>query len=240
MTVGRLSTSGALTFAVAEPQGWDERSRSSWYGVVPGDPLEPQAARPAEPAARSTGRDLARRARRGPAHSHPHRQRGTPAEADRAGPGPGSRSVSCRDEGLQRALAVLTRVHDGLGPRPLVPVHGAAHPGQWLVDETGRLGLVDFDRFAWGEPEFDLASFLVEREALAKGRPGQEFQDAVVDGFREVAGRVDEERLALYLAHRRLARVGRIAARLRPDGGERAARALEEVEVMLRTLASHL
>ena len=30
------SVSGALSFAVAEPHGWDESSRSSWYGVVPG------------------------------------------------------------------------------------------------------------------------------------------------------------------------------------------------------------
>ena len=103
----------------------------------------------------------------------------------------------------------------------------------------GRLGLVDFDRFAWGEPEFDLASFLVEREALAKGWPDEAFQDAVVDGFREVAGEIDEERLALYLAHRRLVRVARIAAGLRPDARERAARALEEVDVLLRTLVIH-
>jgi aminoglycoside phosphotransferase (APT) family kinase protein len=107
------------------------------------------------------------------------------------------------------------------------------------VDVTGRLGLVDFDRFAWGEPEFDLASFLVEREAMAKGRPGEAFQDAVVDGFREVAGRLDQDRLALYLAHRRLARVARSAAGLRPDDGERAVRALEEVDVLLRTLVIH-
>ena len=40
------STSGALTFAVAEPQGWEERSRSSWYGVVPGDPLGPRLVGP--------------------------------------------------------------------------------------------------------------------------------------------------------------------------------------------------
>jgi len=135
---------------------------------------------------------------------------------------------------------VLARLHDRLGPRRLVPVHGAAHPGQWLVDETGRLGLVDFDRFAWGEPEFDLASFLVEREALDKGRTGEAFEDAAVGGFREVAGRIDAERLALYVAYRRLARVARLAAGLRPDGGDRAARALEEVEVVLRTLVSRL
>jgi len=80
----------------------------------------------------------------------------------------------------------------------------------------------------------------VEREALDKGRTGEAFEDAAVGGFREVAGRIDAERLALYVAHRRLARVARLAAGLRPDGGDRAARALEEVEVVLRTLVSRL
>ena len=234
------STSGALTFAVAEPRGWDERSRSSWYGVVPGDPLEPQLLGPQSlRLARQVGTSLGELAVAPLTPTHTDNAALQLRRTERA-LARGAAASPAVTRGLQRALAVLTRVHDGLGPRPLVPVHGAAHPGQWLVDETGRLGLVDFDRFAWGEPEFDLASFLVEREALAKGRPDQAFQDAVVDGFREVAGRVDEERLALYLAHRRLARVGRIAARLRPDGGERAARVLEEVDVMLRTLASHL
>jgi len=35
---------------------------------------------------------------------------------------------------------------------------------QWLVDGDGRLGLVDFDRYALGEPELDIATFLVELE----------------------------------------------------------------------------
>ena len=233
------STSGALTFAVAEPQGWDQRSRSSWYGVVPGDPLEPRLFGPQSLSlARQVGVSLGELAVAplSPTHTDDaaHQLRRTERALAR-----GAAAAPALTSGLKRGLAVLTRLHDRLGPRPLVPVHGAAHPGQWLVDETGRLGLVDFDRFAWGDPEFDLASFLVEREALAKGRPGEEFQAAVVVGFREVAGRIDEERLALYLAHRRLARVARIGAGLRPDGEERAARALEKVEALLRTLVSH-
>jgi hypothetical protein len=232
------SVSGALTFAVAEPQGWEERSRSSWYGVVPGDPLGPRLLGPESLClGRQVGISLGELAVAPlcPAHTDDaeHQLRRTARAVAR-----GAAATPGLSSGLQRGLAVLTRIHDGLGPRPLVPVHGAAHPGQWLVDGTGRLGLVDFDRFAWGEPEFDLASFLVEREALAKGRPDEAFQEAVVDGFREVAGRVDEARLALYLAHRRLVRVARLAAGLRPDDGERAARALEELDALLRTLVS--
>ena len=139
--------------------------------------------------------------------------------------------------GLRRASDSLTRAHDRLGARPLVPVHGAAHLGQWLVDDTGRLGLVDFDRFAWGEPEFDLATFVVELTRAVAGTPTAELETAVVDGFRAVAGEPDEQRLALYILHRRLAKVARTACALRPDAEERAAPLLEKLQSPLDRLA---
>jgi aminoglycoside phosphotransferase (APT) family kinase protein len=123
---------------------------------------------------------------------------------------------------LDRAFELLGRAHAALGPRPLVPVHGAAHLGQWLVDDRGRLGLVDFDRFARGEPEFDLATFVVELGAAVRTVPEPELGQAVLDGYRGVAGEVDEQRFRLYLVHKQLGRVVRAAAGLRPDGPEGA------------------
>ena len=52
---------------------------------------------------------------------------------------------------LAAALARLRRLHDGVAPRATVPVHGAATVDQWL-DDGSTLGLVDFDRFTWGDP----------------------------------------------------------------------------------------
>ena len=150
------------------------------------------------------------------------RTRRTLARASAAAPGLEPR--------LDRALEVLARAHDRLGARPLVPIHGAAHLGQWLVDESGGLGLVDFDRYAWGEPEFDLATFLVEAEATSSVRRSGPLRNAVVEGYEELAGPLDEDRLALYLVHKRLARVARTAAGLRPDGEQRAVRELAQVE----------
>src|SRR5688500_5012106 len=49
------SVAGALSFAVAEPHGWDARSRASWYGVVPGSPLGPRLLGPQE-IGRASGR----------------------------------------------------------------------------------------------------------------------------------------------------------------------------------------
>jgi len=232
------SASGALSFAVAEPHGWDEPSRSSWYGVVPGEPVRPslfgpQGAQVAHQVGVSLG-ELAsatlRPTRRVDATSQLVRTKRALARATAAAP--------ALAPGLRRASDALTRAHDRLGARPLVPVHGAADLGQWLVDGTGRLGLVDFDRFARGEPEFDLATFVVELRASSRGRPTEELETAVVDGFRAVAGEMDAQRLALYILHKRLGRVARTACALRPDAEERAAPRLEELQSPLDRLAS--
>jgi aminoglycoside phosphotransferase (APT) family kinase protein len=106
------------------------------------------------------------------------------------------------------------------------------------VDDTGRLGLVDFDRFARGDPEFDLATFMVELRASSQGRPVEELETAVIDGFRAVAGEVDARRLALYTVHKRLGLVARTACALRPDAEQRAAPGLEELQAPLKSLVS--
>ena len=224
--------SGALSFVVAEPHGWDEQTRSSWYGVVPGGPLLPNLIGPrGAQVARQMGRSLGELAvaplrptrRDGPAQQLARTERGV-ARAAAAAPALADR--------LQRAADALVRAHEQLASRPLVPVHGATHMNQWLVDDTGRLGLVDFDRFAAGEPEFDLVTFLVEMEAESSSLmlPLRELETAFFDGFCEVGGELDDQRLSLYARHKRLARVARTASALRPDAEERAARQLEELE----------
>ena len=150
----------------------------------------------------------------------------------------GAAATPALSEGLRRAADSLTRAHERLAVRPLVPIHGAAHLGQWLVDDTGRLGLVDFDRFAWGEPEFDLATFLVELRELLREQETGELEATVVDGFRAVAGDVDTQRLALYILHKRLTKVARMAASLRPDAEERAVPLLEELQSPLDRVGS--
>ena len=232
------SASGALSFAVAEPHGWDEPSRSSWYGVVPGGPLSPSLFEPqGTQLAHQVGASLGELAS---ATLRPSRRDDATTQLVRTKRGlvRAAAAVPALAAGLRRASDALTRAHDRLGARPLVPVHGAAHLGQWLVDDTGRLGLVDFDRFARGEPEFDLATFVVELRALSQGRPTEELETAVVDGFRAVAGEVDAQRLALYILHRRLGMVARTACALRPDAEERAAPRLEELQSPLDRLAS--
>ncbi|HEX2551414.1 MAG TPA: phosphotransferase [Nocardioidaceae bacterium] len=232
------SVSGALSFAVAEPHGWDEPTRSSWYGVVPGGPVSaslfgPQATELAHQVGASLGELASATLRPSRTDDAANQLARTQRRLVRA-----AAAVPALAAGLRRASDALTRAHDRLGARPLVPVHGAAHLGQWLVDDTGRLGLVDFDRFARGEPEFDLATFVVELRAASRGRPTEELETAVLDGFRAVAGEVDAQRLALYILHGQLGTVARTACALRPDAEERAAPLLEELQSPLDRLAS--
>jgi hypothetical protein len=227
------SASGALSFAVAEPHGWDAESRSSWYGVVPGVPVSQRLFDPdAIQLTRRIGEALGeiassslRPSRRDDATVQLARTQRGLARAAIAAPG--------LAVGLRKAGESLARAHGRLGARPLVPIHGAAHLGQWLVDDRGRLGLVDFDRFACGEPEFDLATFVVELRDLLRQQETGELEAAVVDGFRAVAGDVDAVRSELYVLHKQLAKVVRTASALRPDAEERAAPLLEELQATL-------
>ena len=233
------STAGTLSFAVAEPHGWDERTWSSWYGVVPGRPVVSMlSGREGVRLARQVGASLGELAssalrpvgRTDAASQLARTERGVARAVAVSGP--------VLAAGLRGVADSLARAHEGLGERPLVPVHGAAHLGQWLVDDAGRLGLVDFDRFALGEPEFDLATFVVDVRAACPGQPTDELESALLGGFRAVAGDPDAQRLALYVLHRQLAGVVRRACALRPDAEERAARTLEEVRAPLVHLGS--
>lgn len=218
---------GQLPFAVAEPLGWDTRTRSSWYGVVPGHPLAPYLLGPdAADAAGRVGAALGALAaapvvptRRAPPADQLVRTGRTLARAAAA--------VPALEAGLTSAIATLERAHGRLPDRQLLPVHGTPHAKQWLVDGSGRLGLVDFDRYALGEPELDLATFLVELENdTSRVVPVTDIETALVAGFARAGGEVDADRLLLYRVHKRLAKVARTATSLRPDGDERAIRRL--------------
>jgi hypothetical protein len=227
---------GQLSFAVAEPHGWDHRTFASWYGVVPGDPVRERigARAPLELARRvgaSLG-ELAVSSLQPTSTVDATRQLARSARAV----GRAAAMAPALAPSLHRVYDGICKAHQRLGPRALVPTHGAASLGQWLVDDTGRLGLIDFDRFAMGDPEFDLATFLVELQAAAKAAPAQELESALLDGFVQVAGSMDDRRFRMYLVHKRLSWASRAATGLALDGEERAARRLEKLEADLRVL----
>ena len=62
-----------------------------------------------------------------------------------------------------------------------------------------------------------------------------ELEAAAVAGFRAAGGRLDPDRLVLWTAHKRLAKVARTAAALRPDA---EARARAHLDRLVPTLAA--
>ncbi len=224
---------GAFSFAVAEPCAWHAASQSFWQGVVPGRPVTQEVFGPdALPFTRRLGAALGELARSTlapslscPAGEQLQRTARTIARCAVALPA------------LERRLALvqaeLERRHGALPRRALVPVHGAPHVHQWLVNGS-QLGLIDFDRFALGDPEFDLATFVAELDTeRALHQPVAAIEAAWIEGFESTGPRIDTGLAWLYRIHKRLSKVTRTAWAIRPDAARRADQHLRTVEAML-------
>jgi hypothetical protein len=164
---------GWLPFRVAEPDRWDPENSAVWQGVVAGEPVDPWQ--------RTSGADHFARTERAAAEV--------------------VRRVSELRAELADVLGRLRLLHDGFAPRTPVPAHGAAGPDQWVDDEL-TLGLVDFDRFSWSDPEIAAAAYLGVLDFDAGSLPA--IETALVDGFREGGFVLDARRTATYRVDARL------------------------------------
>ncbi len=225
---------GALTTAVAQPYAWEPATQSFWQGVVSGRPIVAELCGPqGDRFARGLGTALGELAGSGvkPASSHDGTEQlartGRAIERSiMAVPALRPRLEAVRDE--------LARRHAALPACRLVPIHGAPHMHQWLVDE-GLLGLVDFDRFALGEPEFDLSTFVAELDTeRALTRPVEAIESAMIEGYGARGIAIDAARARLYRAHKRLSKVMRTAWAVRADAAQRAERHLRSAEYLLQ------
>jgi aminoglycoside phosphotransferase (APT) family kinase protein len=220
---------GELDFVVAEPFRWDSDTQSVWQGIVPGAPVAAALlASGGASMARRMGAALGTLARSDvrpsiTATSDDQLRRTQRAVANAI------RRVPALAGDLQEMLVMFATRHAALSPDRLVPVHGAPHMHQWLLDDD-RLGLIDFDRFAMGEIELDIATLLTELdyEEDLSDAPAV-IEHAVVDGFRSAGVDVDQSRLQLYRAHKRMSKVTREAWALRTNGERRARRHLPRI-----------
>lgn len=224
---------GELSFAVAPPHGWDDATRSVWQGVVPGRPCTDELFGPGGTALTfRLGAALGELAR---SSVRPTRTETTADQLARTRRAAGRimARVPALTDRIEAVVATLARRHAAVADRPLVPVHGAPHAHQWL-DDGGRLGLIDFDRFALGDPELDVATYLAELDTeRALREPVADHEVAMVAGFESTGPTLDPARLELHRLHKRLAKVARTAWALRPDGDRRATKLLTELETSL-------
>lgn len=230
----RAQSNGVFSARVAEPHGWDAATCAFWQGVVPGRPIEEVlfGAGGAQ-LARRLGAALGELAVSGiepslvdsPAHYLTRSAKSLSIVASLL-PDLASR--------LTQVSAELARRHAALpAARAPVPVHGSPHMHQWLIDGT-RLGLIDFDRFALGEAEFDLATFLAELDTERRLQaPVAAIEAALIEGFESTGVGIDPLRMRLYRMYKHVATLKRRARALRPDAPARAERHLRRVEAML-------
>jgi hypothetical protein len=222
-------TAGHVPFRVAEPDRWDVGQQALWQGVVAGEPVGPRlASGRGRPIAELVGAALGALAT---APVEPWQkwsaedQRG---RIERAGAQIVRRVPELRDQ-VADVLDRRGRMHECFVARAPVPVHGAPAPDQWL-DDGSTLGLVDFDRFSWSDPELDSATFLGSLDFDRRSRASlDELEKALLDGLRDAGFVPDPRRWAAYRVDIRLRKVARTAMAIRPDGDERAARHLELV-----------
>ncbi len=226
---------GELPFAVPRPGAYSARTRTVWQSVARGAPAVTHLYG-------GQGGELAGRI--GGAAAALTRSRVAPAARyDAAAQLADShrkatellRLVPRLAPAVELVLDELRALHDRIGVRRPRPIHGAPHPNQWLL-RGDRLGLVDFDRVALGDPERDAATFMAEldfedRTAVAV----DELNGAFLSGYEDVAGPLDPSLLRAYRAHKRLAKALRTARALRPDGDERADRHLARAAECLAT-----
>jgi Phosphotransferase enzyme family len=224
---------GALSMVVAEPYGWHAPTSSFWQGVVPGRSVASEVfGHEGDRYARRFGHALGELASSklvpaltSPASEHLHRTSHAITRVARSLPALEARLAQIRTE--------LERRHAALPERALVPIHGALHVDQWFV-QGSRLGLIDFDRFALGDPEFDLATLLADFDTdRAQQLPVATIEAAFIEGFESRGVPIDRKRAELYGVHQRLSRLTHAAWAVRPDAAHRAERHLQTVECML-------
>jgi len=120
---------------------------------------------------------------------------------------------------LEALMQKFLRAHANVKTHPLRPIHGSLSRTQW-VDGTSHLGLVDFDKLALGDPEFDVAALLTE---LDYDRiQVEDIKAAFLSSYESIAGPLDRLLLDIYAAHERLEKAVKSARAVRPDGDARA------------------
>jgi len=221
---------GRLGFAVAPPDRYDAELHTLSQHAIEGEPLKARLLSPEGVAlGEPLGRALATLTTSGlrPAAAP---DAWTQLARARSAGGDLARRVPALEPVVADVLRRIEALERAVGERPARPIHGAPHPAQWL-QAGDHLGLVDFDRFALGDPELDVAVLLAEIEDESRAPAG--LDAAVLEGYEAVAGPLDRRLLVAYRAAGRLAAARRYARAVRPDGPRRAERPLRAAVTVL-------
>jgi hypothetical protein len=224
---------GELQIAVAAPLSWEAESRTLRQAALDGrSAADTLRANDGDRVARRIGKAAASLTsiavapiQRLDGAAMLARSRRRAAELVRRVP-----ALSSSVNGIVERLAATHARFPSEAPRP---VHGAPHPDQWL-DTGSELGLIDFDRFAYGDPELDAGILLADLEALGNVVASERICAAFLEGYREAGIPLREPLIQAYRVHQQLAKAHRAAEAIRPDGDRRAVDAVARTEALSR------
>ena len=226
----QASCAGMLDFGVARPAGWLPSLQMIVQHTLPGASVMKELKGAAGP-------------------SLAHRMGGANASLAKSGLKPSARYDYCwqvkRTEKyagrlrrmlgkasplLDAILGQLTQIEPGAANRP---IHGAPHAHQWLGDGE-QLHLVDFDRFGFGDPELDVATFLTEwdfeSDSMMSG-----VGEAYRLGYAQLMP-INDRLVEAYRVHKYIAKAMRTMTAIRPDAAERTLAILEEAAERARRI----
>lgn len=228
-----LPAGGLHTLRAPRALAFDRESRALWLEALPGRPLDGAGALAAAgSASRLAGRALAE------LHALP-----PPAEPVRGlldhvrelvRPEPGALAAALPEAAplVARAVAAMSRWDAELRSAPATPLHRDFQLRQLLPD-AGRIGVLDWDDFAVGDPAFDLAYFQVYLRNHLEAPRSAALEAEFRAGYLETGGSDPGERLAPYLSFNFLRRASR-RLRLKDAGWQRElSRMLRELEASL-------
>ncbi len=235
LSVDRIARTGAFAFRAPEVVAFLTDLQTVFMSEVPGQPFTDIIGRA----------DTAPFAAVGTALASLHRSRLRPE---------GEWTIERQLDDLRRHLAgmgralpwlagridVLVARLSALAPEPLEgesrPIHGNLFGDQILWDGA-EVGIVDWDRLAWGDPLYDLGRLLAHQiyeTALNSGSPdaARACANAFIQAYGRAADcRIDQSRLAWHVAVELLLRAKISALRpLSADWPEHCARAVAECE----------
>ncbi len=218
----RAARQGKLGFAVARTEAWDASTASLWQEKMDGVSVRPKLFGPEAPIlAYRLGRAAASLTRCDVAPQETFDWAAQVEASTRFATELGSR-IPALSGAADDLLDELSKINDRAGSRPQKPIHGDMDASQWL-DDGSRFALTDFDDFALGEPELDVATFIAELEREdGLMLPIERLAGAFVEAFESVAGPLNRSLLGAYLAHKQLFIALRCARALRADGDARA------------------
>jgi Phosphotransferase enzyme family len=215
---------GELAFDVPRPYGFDARLRTLWQGELPGrmvigDLLGPDARAVAHRVGGAVASLPLTRLRPGR-----RLDREAVRTADERRAARLAEHVPSLADDLSALLARLETLHAAAPVLPPRPVHGDLHAEQCLA-EGERIGIVDLDDLALGDPERDVAGFLTNLEAEGEGAvPMRQVGEAFVAGYESVAGPLRPTLISAYRAQRCLSRALKAARSVHPEGDREATR----------------